>query len=56
MFGSVWNVVEFVGKLEKDQNFGKQEFLWIVEEAKGNKEKEKGKEIKMRRYFLDLEK
>jgi len=27
-----------------------------VEEAKGNKEKEKGKEIKMRRYFLDLEK
>jgi len=34
--------------------FWKMEFLWIVEEGKENKKKEKGKEMIKRRYSLGI--
>ena len=39
----------------KKLEFWKMEFLWIVEEGRELREKEKGKEIIMRRYFLGRE-
>jgi len=40
------------GEVEIKWNFGNSKLLWLHEEGKENREKEKGKKIKLKGYFL----
>ena len=48
--GRVWVLLEIWKRLE----FWNLEILWLVEEGKENKKKEKGKEMIKRRYSLGI--